>query len=314
MARFRRTPKEVARAKLQHLISDAITNNETTLNSQKSIEDTKEQVLSLSKKLDDLTRLLQADYDGVNDLRRLLYTMRLREEYTHAFSNKKPLISVRIATYNRGKTLVSRAIQSVLQQTYQNFEVIVVGDHCTDDTEKLINEVNDERIRFYNLPYHSPQPKDPIKKWYSIGSNTMNVANSLCKGVWIAPLDDDDEFTSDHLKKLLDQVLESKCEMAYGATIQHNIVTGGKKEIWSFPPERGEFTFMGTLYLRMLSDIFQYDTSSWVMEEPQDWNLCRKMMEAGVFMSGIQDNVGNIYMVPVDQKEKLGKKNNATRK
>ena len=54
-------------------------------------------------------------------------------------------VSVIIPTYNRAE-LVARAIRSVLRQTYQNFEIVVVDDCSTDDTEAIINEFDDNRI------------------------------------------------------------------------------------------------------------------------------------------------------------------------
>src|SRR5690242_4802472 len=49
-------------------------------------------------------------------------------------SDKDPLVSVTIPTYNLGQILVERTIPSVLAQTYKNWELIVYGDVCTDDT------------------------------------------------------------------------------------------------------------------------------------------------------------------------------------
>ena len=54
--------------------------------------------------------------------------------------------------------------------------------------------------------------------------------------------------------------------------------------------------------MRML-DFFQYDEDSWVMREPGDWNLCRRMLKAGVIMASTKDVVGTMYMVPYNKKK-----------
>jgi len=61
-------------------------------------------------------------------------------------SEKIPTVSVIIPTYNRAH-LVGRAIRSVLNQTFQDFEIIVVDDGSTDNTEEVVKSFNDPRIR-----------------------------------------------------------------------------------------------------------------------------------------------------------------------
>lgn len=59
----------------------------------------------------------------------------------------RPEISVITATYNRSNAL-ALAIRTVLWQTCPDWELIVVGDHCTDDTEDVVRGFPDPRIRF----------------------------------------------------------------------------------------------------------------------------------------------------------------------
>lgn len=245
--------------------------------------------------------LLKAERDGLPQLKSKLEEVRKTKAYSSIFKTKKPLITVRIATYNRAKILIERTIPSILNQTYQNFEIIIVGDHCTDDTEARITSLNDKRIRFYNFPQRNVYPKDPQFRWMVAGSPGMNMGANLARGDWIAPLDDDDEFSNDHLEKLLSLVLSENAEMAIGALIQKNITTGTEHRVWSFPPELDRFSFQGAIYMKMLN-FFQYDENSWQMREPGDWNLCRRMLQAGVKMVTTEDVVGTMYMVPVDKK------------
>lgn len=61
------------------------------------------------------------------------------------YSNK---VSVLITTYNR-PALLKRAMASVLGQTYQNLELIIIDDASTDDTPNFVASCSDPRIRFY---------------------------------------------------------------------------------------------------------------------------------------------------------------------
>ena len=65
--------------------------------------------------------------------------------------NKKPLISIIMPTYNRCKILTKIGLPTVLNQTYKNFELIIVSDGSTDDTEKEVKKFKDKRIKFYKI-------------------------------------------------------------------------------------------------------------------------------------------------------------------
>ena len=101
-----------------------------------------------------------------------------------------PKVSVIIPTYNRAN-LLARAIKSVLNQTFQDFELIVVDDGSTDNTRKVVEEFQkkDSRIK-YIFQENSGGPAKPI--------NT-GIKNS--KGEYITILEDDDEFLPQKLQK-----------------------------------------------------------------------------------------------------------------
>ena len=71
-----------------------------------------------------------------------------------------PLVSVVIATYNASHQL-RYAIASVLGSDYPHFELIVVDDGSTDDTEAVVASFADPRIRFFNLERNSGQQATP---------------------------------------------------------------------------------------------------------------------------------------------------------
>ena len=98
-----------------------------------------------------------------------------------------PSVSVIIPTHNRGEML-RRAIDSVLSQTYKDFELIIVSDGSADETDKVIVSYTDPRIRFL---------KHDKSRGASAARNT-GIRASI--GQYIAFLDDDDEWTLDKLE------------------------------------------------------------------------------------------------------------------
>jgi glycosyltransferase involved in cell wall biosynthesis len=64
--------------------------------------------------------------------------------------SEQPLVSIVIPCFNSEQTL-DRALQSVLNQTYQNWEAIIVNDGSTDQTKKIIHMLKDKRIRYFEF-------------------------------------------------------------------------------------------------------------------------------------------------------------------
>lgn len=95
--------------------------------------------------------------------------------------SKKPLISILTPLYNQ-KKYIGQTIRSVLNQTYQNWEWIILDDGSTDGTADIIKKSRDSRIRH---TYQEHAGFDNL-------SNTCNKALSLCNGDYVAMLDHDD--------------------------------------------------------------------------------------------------------------------------
>lgn len=101
---------------------------------------------------------------------------------------REKLISVIIPTYNRVNYL-RISVNSVIQQTYKNIEIIIVDDCSTDNTENIINRVQDKRIRY-------------LRNKENIGAGaSRNRGIKEAKGEFIAFLDDDDEWLPKKLEK-----------------------------------------------------------------------------------------------------------------
>lgn len=230
-------------------------------------------------------------------LRERLEEVRATAAYEEAFTAAEPLITVPIATYKRPVALVETAIASVLRQTYQNFEIVVVSDGPSDETRQAVASVDDARIRYHELPAKTVMPKHRRNRWLVAGAAPKNEAVRLASGSWIAQLDDDDEFTPDHLATLLRLARQQRAELAYGMTVQHNVNTGRTARIWSDPPVEGGFSFLGALYHRALG-FLEYDEAGWLTDEPEDWRLVRRMLAIGVRHAATRDVVGTMHTDP----------------
>lgn len=102
-----------------------------------------------------------------------------------------PTVTVIIATYNRSETLKT-AIESVLDQDFGDFEVWVLGDACTDDSEAVIHSFQDTRLRWKNLPANSGSQAQP-----------NNEGLRLSRGKYLAYLGHDDLWLPWHLSGLI---------------------------------------------------------------------------------------------------------------
>jgi hypothetical protein len=196
-----------------------------------------------------------------------------------------PLVTIRIPTYNRGPLVVERAVGSALAQTYDNIEVVVVGDGATPETVAAVSSVQDPRLRFENLP-RPTYPADPERRWMVAGTHATNRALELARGAWIAPLDDDDEFTPDHVEVLLAVALEYRLELVYGQSLME-MGDGRWQLVGAWPPVQGGFCHGSVLYAAGLTN-FRYDAEAWRLGEPGDWNMWRRMLEAGVRMGNVE--------------------------
>jgi glycosyltransferase involved in cell wall biosynthesis len=161
--------------------------------------------------------------------------------------------------------------------------------------------VTDPRVRFVNLPHRGSYPEDSDRRWLVAGSPAMNHGAQLAAGRWIAPLDDDDEFSPDHVETLLAAAREGAFEMVYGRMLVVGSEPSDSYELGVYPPAHSQFGFQAALYLSALR-FFEYETSSWVLGEPGDWNLCRRMLAAGVRIGYVPKVVTTLYPTGPDRR------------
>jgi glycosyltransferase involved in cell wall biosynthesis len=130
-----------------------------------------------------------------------------------------PLISVIMPCYNEERN-IGNSIESILNQTFKDFELIIIDDSSTDNSVNVINSYNDQRIKL-------------IQKSENSGvANSLNLGLQSASGKYIARMDADDLSNKERLKKQLEYMENNKDVIlvgSWGFTI--NPITNTTKEI-----------------------------------------------------------------------------------
>lgn len=141
-----------------------------------------------------------------------------------------PLVSIIVPTYNR-KNFLIKNLESLLKQTYKNFEIIVVND-CGEDVSDIINNFNDERIKY-------------VVNDKNIGlAGSRNVGISHSKGEWISTIDDDDGATDIFIETMIKILSKSNYKIAYCDSIrlhQKKNSEGEYQVVWRDIPYSHDF-------------------------------------------------------------------------
>jgi glycosyltransferase involved in cell wall biosynthesis len=126
-----------------------------------------------------------------------------------------PKVTIVMATYNWSGVL-PYSIGSALGQRFTDFELIVVGDGCTDDSEQVVDSVGDKRVRWIDLPANSGHQSAP-----------NNAGIEAARGALIAYLGHDDLWLPHHLEAMV-AAIEAGADMAYGIT--NRILPAGDRD------------------------------------------------------------------------------------
>lgn len=120
-----------------------------------------------------------------------------------------PCISVIIPTYNR-RALIRRAVDSALDQTEKDIEVIIADDGSTDGTAKLFSMAQDPRVRYLPLPHRG-------------ACAARNAGLEAARGQYIAFLDSDDVWRPDKLRVQKRQLEDSRADVVFCAFARHTL-------------------------------------------------------------------------------------------
>jgi len=191
----------------------------------------------------------------------------------------QPLVSVCVATFNRAKLLTTRCLPSILGQSYQRLEVIVVGDGCTDDTATRVAGLRDPRVRFLNLPHRGRYPEREDWRWMVAGSVPANVAMAVASGDCVTHLDDDDEYLPQRLEKLLTFMRTTGTDVVW-----HPFFSEMPDGTWSLneaPRFAQGMVTTGSVFYRSWFVRVPWDPESYRLAEPGDWNRFRRFQHVG---------------------------------
>jgi len=114
----------------------------------------------------------------------------------------KPLVSVIINCLN-GQEFLKKAIDSILYQSYQNWELIFWDNNSVDKTKEIVNSYNDNRIKYYLS-----------EKTYPLGQ-ARNLAITKTKGDFLTFLDCDDWWELNRLENIIDKFTDNKVGVVY---------------------------------------------------------------------------------------------------
>lgn len=204
---------------------------------------------------------------------------RTSDAYQSVYDLAEPLVTICIATYNRGPLLVERSVRSALAQTWRNVEVIVVGDCCTDNTPELMAGIRDPRLTFVNLPQRGNYPADPYWRWMVAGGTPMNEALARAQGHFITHLDDDDEHLPERVEVLLQVIRRERADLVW-----HPFHFENKDRKWKLKTSpcfrMGQVTTSSVFYHNWFRCI-GWDLEAYKLREPGDWNRFRKFKYLG---------------------------------
>lgn len=133
------------------------------------------------------------------------------------------MVSVIVPLYNKAPW-VERCIQSIINQTYLNIEILIINDGSIDNSREVVAAIDDSRIKIYDKPNGGV-------------SSARNFGIEMANGKYIAFLDADDEWLNDHIENILlvsQQVPEAvlacdRCSEVYNNELNNKLVNKIKK-------------------------------------------------------------------------------------
>lgn len=258
-----------------------------------SREDLRLAVEELSVELRRVMDALQVIYDDEPGNRQRLYALRESTKYELAYTEDEPLVSIVIPTYDSYVTLGERAIPSVLAQTYENWELIVVGDAAPPETEEVIARFGDPRIRYQNLLLRGPYPEGRREAWFVTGDPPLNAGMRAATGSWVSRFDDDDALRPTAIEHVLAEAKTHRYELCYGL-LNYIDRDSGARPFGEFPPREYHFGLQGAIVHAGLR-FFEHELADAIFRRPSDQSWVRRMMRAGVRIGFVEEILADYH-------------------
>lgn len=203
-----------------------------------------------------------------------------------------PKVSVLLPTHNRADVLPF-SIQSVLSQSFADFELLIVGDGCTDNTAEVVAGFGDNRIKWFDLP-----------KGSHFGYDNRNIVLKKAKGEFIAYMAHDDLITRDHLSSAMQRFDENE---QLELVLQKPLFVNRKAEIiptffninGSFDYEnyvegrKTRFPSACTIHKKSCLENYGYWNAK--LSHGGDWDLCRRIIKGKTYKNFLYTNQATIF-------------------
>ncbi|WP_394740092.1 glycosyltransferase family 2 protein [Natronococcus roseus] len=213
-----------------------------------------------------------------------------------------PKVSVIIPTYNRGDVL-SRAISSVLNQSFKDFNLIIVDTGSSDNTETIMSEFSDDRIIYHRIEMRKS------------ASEARNIGIKLSKSPYVSFLDSDDEIKENHIEAVVEE-LEQESQNCVGAFTGREIRVQGDME-YTQPIDKEYIKYSDILKRNSIGGFSNltfrrsvFSSDNYIDESMnvfEDYDLLLRVLKDGFKFKGIDENLTIRYK---DNDDRLSDKPN----
>ncbi len=180
--------------------------------------------------------------------------------------NVKPLVSIVLPVYN-GEKFLDISIKSCLEQTYKNWELLIIDDGSSDNSERIARKYSEQdcRIRYFRNPENLKLPR------------TLNRGFSLAKGTYLTWTSDDNYYRPDAIKKMVSTLEKTGAGFVFAACSIIN-ANGDKISENRAPKEYRhaiwDYDFVGACFMytrEVYERIGEYDPNMFLCEDYDYW-------------------------------------------